>query len=314
MSFLHLLESIRTPSGDKLAAIITMLGDETVFMLVGMIILWCFNKKWGFRFMFIGLTGTTLTQLLKAIFLVPRPWVIDPSFTIVEAARAGAMDYSFPSGHTQSAATVFGTLAVWLKKPWVTICCAVLILLAGFSRMYLGVHTPLDVSVGLAAGLITVFGMVCAFEQAEKSPRGKRLLGGSVLLFALALLGYVLLRPVSAANIPEFDASGVKNAWTLLGTICGLLLCWWLDETRLHFRTKAVWWAQLCKVAIGLVLMVGARMALKPVLAALFGNAGFTHAVRYFVMALIGGWFWPMTFGFWGRLRQKDATKTVSAE
>lgn len=312
MSFLRFLESIRTPVGDSLAAVITMLGDETIFMFIGMIILWCANKKWGFRFMFIGLTGTTFTQLLKAIFLVPRPWVLDPTFTIVEAAREGAMDYSFPSGHTQSAVTVFGTLALWLKKRWVTALCVLLIVLAGFSRMYLGVHTPLDVSVGLLAGIVTVLGIAYACERADKSVRGKCLLGGSMLLFALVLLGYVLLRPVSEANIPAFDKNGVKNAWTLVGTISGMLLCWWLDETRLHFDTKAVWWAQMCKLLLGLALMMGVRMGLKPLLSALFGDAGFTHAIRYFAMALTGGWLWPLTFGFWGRLGRKPAAEAAA--
>ena len=55
MEFLRLLESIRSPFLDRVAAVITMLGEETVFMLVGMALLWCFDKKWGFRFFFIGL-------------------------------------------------------------------------------------------------------------------------------------------------------------------------------------------------------------------------------------------------------------------
>ena len=79
MEFLRLLESIRSPFLDRVAAVITMLGEETVFMLVGMALLWCFDKKWGFRFFFIGLVGNTLNQLMKAIFLIPRPWVLDVS-------------------------------------------------------------------------------------------------------------------------------------------------------------------------------------------------------------------------------------------
>lgn len=116
MELLRLLESIRTPFGEQFAALVTRLGEETFFMLAGLLILWCLDKKWGFRFMVAGLAGTTLNQLLKAIFLIPRPWVLDPEFTIVESARAAATGYSFPSGHTQSATTVFGTTAAWRKK------------------------------------------------------------------------------------------------------------------------------------------------------------------------------------------------------
>ena len=106
MTFLKMLESIRTPFWDQVAAAVTLLGEETFFMLVGLALVWCFDKRWGFRLLFVGLTGTVLNQLLKAVFLIPRPWVIAPEFTIVEAARAGATGYSFPSGHTQSAACV----------------------------------------------------------------------------------------------------------------------------------------------------------------------------------------------------------------
>ena len=50
--------------------------------------------------MTVGFFGTLVNQFLKLVCRVPRPWVRDPNFTIVEAARADATGYSFPSGHT----------------------------------------------------------------------------------------------------------------------------------------------------------------------------------------------------------------------
>ena len=114
MELLKVLEGIRTPFLNEIMSIITVLGDETFFMVVGMIMLWCVSKKWGYRLMLIGMTGTAFNQLLKYIFLIPRPWVLDPTFTIVESAREGATGSSFPSGHTHSAVSVFGTLAMWM--------------------------------------------------------------------------------------------------------------------------------------------------------------------------------------------------------
>ena len=71
MTFLKMLESIRTPFWDQVAAAVTLLGEETFFMLVGLALVWCFDKRWGFRLLFVGLAGTVLNQLLKAVFLIP---------------------------------------------------------------------------------------------------------------------------------------------------------------------------------------------------------------------------------------------------
>ena len=166
MELLKLLEGIRTPFLNEIMSLVTMLGDETFFMIVGMTVMWCISKKWGFRLMIIGLAGTGFNQLLKYIFLVPRPWVLDPSFTIVESAREGASGYSFPSGHTHSAVSVFGTLAMWLKNKWATVICIALIA-AVLAYMYLAPVTERNMPevdlhgkeslwklLGAAAGLV----------------------------------------------------------------------------------------------------------------------------------------------------------------
>ena len=87
MQLLYALQTIRTPILDVFIGLVTRLGEETILLVLGMVILWCIDKKWGFRFMFAGLFGTALNQLLKAIFLIPRPWILDPEFEIVESAR-----------------------------------------------------------------------------------------------------------------------------------------------------------------------------------------------------------------------------------
>lgn len=307
MTFLRMLESVRTPFWDQVAGWVTYLGDETFFMLVGLALVWCFDKRWGFRLLFAGLAGTTLNQLLKAVFLIPRPWVIDPGFTIVESARAGATGYSFPSGHTQSAAAVMGMLAVRLKKRLFTAFCVLVVLAVAFSRMYLGVHTPLDVGVSLVTGALTVAAMTALFDRMEGTPRGRRRLGAAMLGFTVLLLLFVLLWPAREGNVAEFDAHSVESAWTLFGTMGGLLVAWWADRRFLNFDTRAVWWAQLAKLAVGLALVMGVRVGLKAALAALFGPAPFTDGVRYFLIAITGGVLWPATFRFWGRLGRRRA-------
>jgi len=301
MQLLYALATIRTPLLDNIIGLITRLGEETILLVIGMVIMWCVDKKWGFRFMFAGLFGTALNQLLKAIFLIPRPWVLDPGFEIVESAREAATGYSFPSGHTQSAGTVFGMIAMWMKKRWVTVSCIVIVLLVGFSRMYLGVHTPYDVGVSLMTSLLTVVGVTALCERAQTG-RQKAALSAGMVGFALLLVLYVTLAPKRAANVAEFDAHGVENAWKLLGSMTGLAIALAMDERHTRFETKAPLLVQVIKLSLGFALVMAIKGGLKPVLNVLMNASPLAHAIRYFVMVIVGAGLWPMTFGFFAKL------------
>ena len=302
MELLYRIAEIRTPFLDVVMNILTHLGDEMVLLVTVLILVWCVNKTWGFRLLYLGLMGNGLNQLLKGIFLLPRPWVQDPQFQIVESAREAATGYSFPSGHTQSGASLCGGFSLWLRRRWWTVFFLLLSLLIGFTRLYLGVHTPLDVTVGLLVGWAVTIGLGLAAERAE-SRRGLGIALAAVgFILMLGLLCYLSFGPKTAANHPEFDAHGIKNAWTLLGTYIGLLLCGYLDKRYVNFPTKAVWWAQILKCAIGFGLVVGIRAILKTPLRTLFGGSYIADAVRYFLMTVAGGFLWPLTFRFFGRL------------
>ena len=161
MEFLRLLESIRIPALNVFFSGITYCGDEIAFMVTAFALFWCVNKRTGYYAFLVGLFGTVGNQWLKIACRIPRPWVLDPNFTIVESARAAATGYSFPSGHTQNAVGTFGAMALRTERKWVRGVCIALIVLVPFSRMYLGVHTPLDVGVAflMAAALLVLSGV-----------------------------------------------------------------------------------------------------------------------------------------------------------
>lgn len=297
MSVLHALEEIRTPFLNAFFSAVTYLGDQTVFIVLVLLMLWCIDKKKGYCLFFIGIVGTAANQLLKAIFLIPRPWVQDSSFTIVESARAAATGYSFPSGHTQNATANFAAFGLWNKQTPLVYVCSAAILLTAFSRMYLGVHTPLDVGVALCMGLLSVWFGTWAF-QAWKSG----VLQTIVLASAVLLVLYLLLYPKGAENVPEFDAHGLKSAYTLLGAAIGFTICWIVNERYLRYEIKALWWAQLFKLALGIALMLLLKAALKAPLNALFQGNPAADCLRYCLVSLFGGLVWPLTFSFWGRL------------
>lgn len=305
MELLYALESIRTPFFDKLMGLVTNLGGESVFIAAAIIVFWCLNKSCGYYMMTVGFAGTIINQFLKLWFRIPRPWVKDPNFTIVESARAEATGYSFPSGHTQNAFAVFGAPARFFKNTALRIIFILLIALTAFSRMYVGVHTPLDVGVSIIVGTILVFVIYPFFRDMDKSPKKVYIIFGIFIVLAAAFVAFVELYDFPADIDAENYASGLKNAYMILFCAIGLMLTFFIDTKYVHFHTQAVWWAQIIKVVVGLAILLALKSVLKAPLLALFGGHSVAHGVRYFIVILFAGIVWPMTFKFFAKLGKK---------
>ena len=157
MDFLYLLENIRVPVLNEIMLLITRLGEETAFLVAALIVFWCVDKYKGYYVMTVGFIGTMANQFLKLACRVPRPWVLDENFTILEQAKEAAAGYSFPSGHSQSAVGTFGSIAAFTNKRWMKWICIIICVLVPFSRMYIGVHTPADVLVGAGMACVLVW-------------------------------------------------------------------------------------------------------------------------------------------------------------
>lgn len=305
MELLYVLESIRTPFFDKLMGLVTNLGGEAVFIVAAIIVFWCLNKSCGYYMMTVGFAGTIINQFLKLWFRIPRPWVKDPNFTIVESARAEATGYSFPSGHTQNAFAVFGAPARFFKNTALRIIFILLIALTAFSRMYVGVHTPLDVGVSIIVGTILVFVIYPFFRDMDKSPKKVYIIFSIFIVLAAAFVAFVELYDFPADIDAENYASGLKNAYMILFCAIGLMLTFFIDTKYVHFPTQAVWWAQIIKVVVGLAILLALKSVLKAPLLALFGGHSIAHGVRYFIVILFAGIVWPMTFKFFAKLGKK---------
>ena len=309
MAFLYFLEKIRNPVLDFLFSIVTLFGEETVFMAVGMIVFWCVNKHKGYYLLSVGFVGTVINQFLKITFRIPRPWVKDPNFTIVESAREAASGYSFPSGHTQTSVGLFGGLALKFKRRAIRIASIALCVLVPLSRMYLGVHTPADVGVSIVIALVLIFALAPLFEKAEKSPKVMY-----AILFSLTgiMLAYLLFMtywsfPEEVFHVDNVHnlISAVKNAYTLTGCMLGFLVVYTVDLKWLKFDTKAVWWAQLIKIAGGLVLVLAVKELLRAPLEAILPANTWARMIRYFLMVVMAGAIWPMSFKFFSKLGGK---------
>ena len=309
MQFLYFLENLRCVFLDFFFSLTTLFGEETFFMVIGLIVFWCFNKQQGYYLLGTGFAGTLINQTLKMSFRVPRPWIKDPNFTIVESAREGASGFSFPSGHTQTSVGIFSGLARWNKINWLRIVCIVMCVLVPLSRMYLGVHTPLDVGVSIVIALGLSFGLYPLFIKAENNTKIMY-----ALLFGLFLMtvGFFIFanffkfpeEVYLAENLHNLQ-SAQKNAYTLLGCSVGLILTYFIDNKYTKFDTKAVWWAQILKVLGGIVCVLIVKELLRSPLEWIFNHELIARAVRYFLIVVVAGILWPMTFKWFGKLGKK---------
>lgn len=309
MSFLYFLEGLRNPVTDALFSIVTLCGEETVFMAVGMIFFWCVSKYEGYYLLSVGFVGTAINQFLKMLCRIPRPWVRDPDFTIVESAREAATGYSFPSGHTQTSIGLFGGLARLNRGRilrWISIALCILVPL---SRMYLGVHTPADVGVSAVIALLLVFGAHPLFRRAERSPRTMYAILGGIAAIMLAYLIFICLHSFPSEVYSEENVhnlvSAQKNGFTLVGCSLGLIVAYTVDLKHTRFETDAVWWAQAVKAVGGLALVLAAKELLRFPLNAILDENTWARLVRYFLMVIIGGVLWPMIFKYFPKANKK---------
>ncbi len=303
MDLLYLLERIRVPVLNEFMLLITQLGEETAFLVIALIFFWCVDKRKGYYILSVGFVGTLTNQFLKLLFRVPRPWVLDSNFTILEQAREAATGYSFPSGHTQSAVGTFGSIAYTTKNKPVRILAIIIAVLVPFSRMYIGVHTPADVFASIAVAIVLILIL-------RPIVLGNNRTGMPVLLAAMALMSVAFLCYVECYPFPsDIDshnlASGIKNAYTLLGALSGLCVVYIVDEMWLNFSVKAVWWAQVLKVVFGLVLVLIVKSGTKTLLNLVFGES-IGRAVRYFLIVIVAGIVWPLSFRFFAKLKSKE--------
>lgn len=304
MELLYFFEKIRIPGLNEFMLAITTLGEETAFLVIALVLFWCIDKYVGYYTLSVGFIGTIANQFLKLWFRIPRPWVLDENFTILEQAREGAGGYSFPSGHTQSAVGTFGSIAATTKNKKICLGAIVIAALVAISRMYIGVHTPLDVGVSVVLAVILIFAVrPLVFKN--------RRIGMPILLVAMILMAIGYLCFVEFYQFPaevlktENYQHGLENAYTLLGALAGLVIVYIVDEKWLHFSVKAVWWAQILKVIIGLGLVLAVKAGMKGMLNGIFGEL-LGRSVRYGLIVIVAGILWPLSFRFFAKLGKKE--------
>jgi membrane-associated phospholipid phosphatase len=167
-----ILHDRSTPMLTAFFLVVTTLGSLETIGLLGLVVsvILGVRRQWLYLGTWLAALagGFVLNQLLKELFARPRPYLEHP--LVLEAS------YSFPSGHATMSLIFYGmldyfcilALRTWRARTAVVFGAALLVLLIGFSRMYLGVHYFSDVVASFASGGIWLSALITGSETLRR--------------------------------------------------------------------------------------------------------------------------------------------------
>lgn len=281
LEIIKAIQSIYHPFFDVLFEGLTLFGEEEVAILIGASLLWCLNTRKGYEYAYMLLTGLLINTALKEIFDVSRPIGVEGVRSLRVETATGK---SFPSGHTQTAAMVFWWLKNQFQKPLFTGVSIVAILGVAISRLYLGVHWPLDVLAAMIIGIGWVMLMQRVYPKIES-----RFEQQGLIIAAAAWMGAIFFYS--------------EDYMKLLGLLTGLTLSMIMDRKWIRFDPKGTFLQKGLRIAFG-VIGVGFILVL--------GKKIFTHLIfgdllRYMVMILWVGIGVPLLSKKWmGRTAERE--------
>ena len=287
MEFLRVLENIRTPFLNTIFSLITQLGEETVAVIILCAIFWCISKRTAYV---IGisyfLSGLTI-QGMKICFRIDRPWVADPTLRPVPSALENATGYSFPSGHTQSATALFGAIGTQIKQKPLKAVCFILVVLVAFSRMYLGVHTLLDVGTALIISLLLVLLTVLVFEIDTVNKTRELIISLVMTAYAVLVIAIASVLYSNGTIEHNYITDCLKAAGAGIGFAAGM----YIERVFIGFTVKAknILW-QVVKFVLG----IAGVLAIKEGLKLIIGTGLIFDTVRYFLMIMWVTVFFPL--------------------
>lgn len=262
MEYLLWLQTIRNEFLDSALSFVTDLVVSPAIYVVIAIIYWCFNKKAALFLAMNVSVGSMVNQTLKNIFCVYRPWIKNPDIIPVKSALENATGYSFPSGHSQIATSVFLSIATMYKnKKWLVSICVFMTLLVMFTRNYLGVHTLQDVVVGMlvAIAVILINKQLLTWVDGSKNRDIFVAIAGGLL--SVLVLIYLTLKPYPV----DLNADGsllvdpekmVEDCYVASGCMFGFFTGWILERRFVNFSVDISIKKRILRAVFGGVFML----------------------------------------------------------
>ena len=199
IDYLLMLQRFRERINDALTPFMELVSLFAIscLILIPAFIYWCTDKRFGLCILSSYALSSALNVVIKLTACVYRPWIRDSRIIPAGDSVSSATGYSFPSGHTVNAASIYGCMALEMpkKRRWISFICLFMILLTAFSRNYLGVHTPQDVLTAMLLGAAVVIGVskLSAYLLDHTEKEDMVLAWG--IVFCIAALIYITVKP-----------------------------------------------------------------------------------------------------------------------
>ncbi|MEM8858762.1 MAG: phosphatase PAP2 family protein [Chloroflexota bacterium] len=274
--------SLQAAGGDFGSAFfrsITFLGDQEFYLVMFPLLFWCIDTRLGIRVAVAYLVSTWFNLTLKELFQQPRPFHIDPAVGIIDE-----VGYGMPSNHAQATTVIFGVLAHRIGRRWGWITAGIVALLVGFSRIYLGVHFPLQVILGWTIGIVFLWFYITYADRIESS---------IARLTMWQHLGFATLSAIVLSFVTPFE-DNIAAVATLWGLWCGTALLAGFD---IQFSADGTFWQKVGRFLLG---SVGVALIFAG-LRAVFPDEGeplflIFRFVRYGLIGLFVGFIAPWLF------------------
>lgn len=277
LDFLMWLQSLRVPFLDNLFIGLSGLGSEEAYMVLLAFIYLCAGHRIGFHLIILFLATSFSNGLLKQSIGTVRPYEAYPDqITALYPESAGGP--AFPSGHAQNAAVVWGVIALRTGSPVRRIAALLLIAGIAFSRLWLGVHWPVDVVGGLIIGGLILLAYLFVLGAWKASGRKLEAANSMVLVVAASAMTYIAGQGVEAC---------VRSAGVLLGAGIGFILL-----ERRGYSAHAPRLTQAFKLLVAVTVLLGLRIGLKAIL----GDSEPADYARYAMLGFGLTYLLPVTF------------------
>ncbi len=303
IQYLMMLQELRSATGGIFDEVFNSLSKFAVDLLpfLPFVIFWGVDKKWGYYFLTSNWASELINGVIKLTVCAYRPWIRSELIEPAGDSKTAATGYSFPSGHTKTATINYGGVVVWQKdkRRWLAILCVILIILTGFSRNFLGVHTPQDVAVAMLESVIILWVVKVVSDKVEGNEKLLDILTCIGIVAVIAALIYIQVKPYpmdyNAAGELLVDPSKMMNdCFKACGAFLGFLLGSYIDRHYIHYEIPEGSKNLPLLVAVGVGLTLAWKEYFGPATFGLVFGGHWGNFLCRFIMLFFAMTIWPI--------------------